>query len=348
MKNVWNKENCHEVALKYETRTEFKVGHSGVYEIARNNNWLDDICSHISSTRCWTKEKCQEDALKCTTKLEFKKNYLGAYNKANKCKWLNELCSHMIDNHWTKEKCQTEAIKYEIRIDFIKNSRAAYSAAYRHDWLNEICSHMKKMGNKLFRCIYVYEFPDNSAYIGLTYNLNKRNTARKLQKNDAVTKYIKKTNLKPNLKQLSEYVHVDVAVLLENDCIEFYKNNGWNVLNKANGGAIGSPERKWTKEQCRVEALKYNNRTDFYNNSNKIHAAACRYGWLNDICSHMIVKNKHWTIDECKEIALKYEIKSEFVKANKAVYAWASRHNILNEICSHMISTLGTNQYKQK
>ena len=246
---------------------------------------------------------------------------------------------------WTIEKCWEESLKCKTRKDFELQNKCAYGAAQKHKWLNDICSHMKRFGNKLYRCIYVYEFSDNCVYVGLTYNIEKRNESRKRQINDTVTKHIKNTNIQPILKQLSEYVYVDIAATLENDLIEFYKNNGWNVLNKAIGGAIGCSERRWTKELCHKEALKYKTRQEFYDNSNKVHSAACRYGWLNDICSHMIIVNKHWTIDEVKLEALKYKTRGEFGIKNKAAYNWAIRHGILNEACSHMQSAIGNNQY---
>jgi hypothetical protein len=248
---------------------------------------------------------------------------------------------------WTYGKCEEEALKYNKRKDFETNSKAAYAAAYRNGWVDGVCSHMKRIGNKLFRCIYVYEFPDNYVYIGLTFDINNRNNNRKYQNKDAVTKHIKNTEATPVLKQLSEYIHIDVVATLENDVIEHYKNNGWNLLNKAKGGAIGCSNKYWTKELCQVEALKFNTRNEFYSKNNKAYTAAQRYGWLNDICSHMVSKIHHWTFDECKTEALKYNSRNEFQLMNKAAYTWAIRKNMLDDICSHMCSMVGNNQYSK-
>jgi predicted GIY-YIG superfamily endonuclease len=196
--------------------------------------------------------------------------------------------------------------------------------------------------------VYVYEFSDNSAYIGLTYNLEKRNINRKTQSYDAVTKHISETNSTPIIKQLSEYIPTNKASLLENEYIKKYKNNGWKVLNKTKGGEIGSGERIWTKELCQKEALKYNTKSEFYYFSNKAYTAAQRYGWLDEICQHMKSQIHHWTIDEVKYEALKYSARYEFTKNNKNAYIWAIRHNVLDEICQHMCSMIGTNQYKEK
>jgi len=42
----WTKERCHDEALKYNTRNEFKKN-STSYQRAIANNWLNDICSHM-------------------------------------------------------------------------------------------------------------------------------------------------------------------------------------------------------------------------------------------------------------------------------------------------------------
>ena len=206
---------------------------------------------------------------------------------------------------------------------------------------------MIKIGNRMFRCVYVYEFSNNFAYVGLTYNLEKRNISRKIQLYDGVTKHISETNLIPELKQLSDYIPSNEASLLENNYIEIYKNNGWKILNKTKGGELGSGERIWTKELCQKEALKFKSRSEFYYESNKVYAAAQRYGWLNEICRHMNLKIHHWTINECKKEALKYSYRYDFAKNNKAAYTWAIRHNTLDEVCSHMNCMIGSNQYKQ-
>lgn len=344
----WTKEKCHEEALKYETRTEFKRFSSTAYEISRVNLWLNEICTHISKNRRWNLELSQKEALKYKTRSQFSKNNPNAYSAARNHRWLNDICSHMDCNYWTKDECQTIALKYETRKEFIENDKNVYGAAVRNKWIKDICSHMKRYGNKLNRCIYVYEFSDNSAYVGLSYNLEKRNISRKNQSYDAVTKHIDETGLTPKIKQLSQYICVDIAATLEIECIKMYETLGWNVLNKSKGGEIGSVNKYWTKELCHEEALKYKTRNEFYLKKNNIYAAAQRYGWLDDICKHMYFKHHHWTVDEIKIEALKYRSRGEFGIKNKAAYTWAIRHNILNEVCSHMQSMIGNNQHDSR
>ena len=51
---------------------------------------------------------------------------------------------------------------------------------------------------------------------------------------------------------------------------------------------------KWTKEMCKEEALKYNHKIDFKNNSKGAYPASLKNKWIDEICSHMIpLGNKH-------------------------------------------------------
>jgi hypothetical protein len=43
----WTKEKCHEEALKYKTRMEFKNNMMAAYHQAVKHKWLNDICSHM-------------------------------------------------------------------------------------------------------------------------------------------------------------------------------------------------------------------------------------------------------------------------------------------------------------
>jgi hypothetical protein len=237
---------------------------------------------------------------------------------------------------WTKEKCCEEALKYNTRIEFCVKSNVAYSKSLKMRWDDEICSHMIRLGNRENRCIYVYEFSDNCAYIGLTYNLAQRNNYRKLKNNDAVTKHISETNLTPAIKQLTEYIPTNKASLLENEYIEKYRNNGWIILNRIKGGTIGGV-LKWNFEKCREEALKYTTKTEFKRGNDSAYKSAKRHNWFDEICLHMIIKQKHWTINDVNVEALKYSNRFNFYKHSMAAYTWACRKKILNEICQHMI-----------
>jgi len=96
----WTKEKCQDATFGCENREQFRKKCRSAYNSACKNNWLDEICSHMTyeehvDKNYWTKEKCQEVALECSFRSEFCKKYRGAYDKSLNNGWLNEICSHM-------------------------------------------------------------------------------------------------------------------------------------------------------------------------------------------------------------------------------------------------------------
>ena len=211
-KIIWNKELILEEAKKYTTKKDFEKYSNRAFREMRKLNIVLETCSHMTdnnlSKNYWTKEKCQEISLKYTNRTHFRKNEPGVVRMSIKLGVYDEICSHMITlkklkGYWTKEKCQVIALKYTNKSDFNKNDGAAVAAMYKNNWL-DICSHMILNENNKPRCIYAYEFEDNSVYIGLTCNLNDRK--RRHKTNGTVFEYIQKTNSKYNIIQLTDYI----------------------------------------------------------------------------------------------------------------------------------------------
>lgn len=346
-RGYWTKEKCQEEALKYESRNEFKLNSGGAYNAAKRNSWLVDICLHIDIIKkpqgYWTKEKCTEEALKYKSRIEFRLNSFNVYETSKRNNWIDDICIHMINKikpigYWTKELCQNEALKYTIRNEFKLNSGGAYYFSLKNKWLDEICIHMPIIGNKYLRCIYAYEFNDNKVYVGLTFNLKKRNIQHLNNIKSQVYKHIINCNNNYIIKQLTEYINVDDAIKMEEYYVNFYKENGWYILNKANTGAIGGNELKWTKEKCIEEALKYDTKNEFRLNSLSYNTAR-REKWLNEICKHMIMIHKpkgYWSKYQCHIEALKYSNRSDFMKNSVSAYSISHKNKWLTDICGHM------------
>jgi predicted GIY-YIG superfamily endonuclease len=250
---------------------------------------------HREERGFWTKENCYNEALKYNNRTDLQNNASGCYAAALKNGWLDEICSHMIlihhkNNYWSKEKCSEEASKYVHRIDFIKNSNKAYRAASKKGWLEDICKHMIKIGDTYSRCIYAIEFSDNSVYIGLTYNINKRfkdHITDVKYNSSSVLKYIKKTGLTPFLKQLTDYLDVEIASKLEEIKKKEYEASGWNIINKVKCGGIGGNKIKWNKENCKKAASQFKTKMDFRKNCGSAYTISLKNKWLTEICSHM-------------------------------------------------------------
>jgi hypothetical protein len=54
-----------------------------------------------------------------------------------------------------------------------------------------------------------------------------------------------------------------------------------------------NPPNYWVLDRCHIEALKYQNKGKFIENSSSAYYAARKNGWLNEICSHMVTNQPH-------------------------------------------------------
>lgn len=186
-------------------------------------------------TNYWTKQRCQQEALNYKTRTEFYKKSTGAYHVARKNDWLNSICGHMITKrspkgYWTKQKCQQVALKYNSRMKFKLNEGGAYNVALKNKWLDDISSHMM-----LFRTVnyfvYLFEFSDNSVYVGLTQRPDTRKNQHLLDINSKVYKHIQQSGLQPEFKILAETSLNNIGMILEKSILDDYKNNGYKIIN---------------------------------------------------------------------------------------------------------------------
>lgn len=286
--------------------------------------------------------KCKEVAKLYNSRSEFQHKNKNVYMIAYYYKWLDDVCSHMIELHkpkgyWNYERCKTEALKYNSKYKFEKGSPSAYGASKINNWYDDICQHMKPLGNLKKRCIYADEFPDKSIYIGLTYDFKKRHIDRNSNIKDSVSRYKNKTGLEYEEKQLTDYIPIEEAIEKEACYVEQYRKDGWNVLNRAKTGAIGTIILKWTFEACKKEALKYDTYMNFKRGVNGAYQKAYNNKWLDNICSHMNkFKNKYWTKEQCKNVALKCSTRLEFSKKYGTAYNLSRKNKWIDEICEHM------------
>lgn len=346
----WTKERCLEEALKYHSKREFRKNADGAYDAAFRNNWLDDICKDMTKLKkpngYWTKEKCLEEANKYYTRNSFNISSKAAYAAAYKNGWLDDICKHMTSlikpiGFWSFEICKVEALKYNTKKEFREKANGAYDAAKRNNWIDDICEHMEVIGNKFKKCIYGYFFKDddNSVYIGITSNFERRHKDRIFSKKvDSVVALINQGVLYERI-QLTEYLEVKEAIQTEINYIKYYrKTNGFNCINISRGGEIGGSPI-WTKEKCFEEALKYNAKKEFRENSHGAYLAVCKNEWIEEVCSHMTSQRKrngYWTKERCFEEAIKYHSKREFEKNSISAYGAAQKNKWLNDICGHM------------
>lgn len=288
-------------------------------------------------------ENCYEEVLKHNTFYELKNSSESCYNSIIRNNWIeliDNLRSKKPNGYWTKEKCQKEALKYTYKKDFKKYSSGAYNNSISEDWYEDICQHMLPVGTLYQRMIYAYEFIDNSVYIGLTCDINRRNFDHLNSMDSSVyKKYLKSNNL-PKLVHISEYINVEEARKLEKLTVEEYKKKGWYILNRTKTGALGGNNLKWDIESIKFEAKKYNSRSSFSYNSESAYKSAIKFGVLDEVCQHMTSgkkENGYWNFENVFNEALLYNCKSDFMIKSAGAYSAARLNNWMEKICLHMI-----------
>lgn len=141
-----NKSAVFEESKKYKTRSDFRNSCGGAYQIAKRNNWLDEmtwLVSPIKTSGYWkNKKNVIVESKKYKTRGEFQKGCIGAYKVARVNGWLDEMDWFVkpiaYNKKWTKEYVFAEARKYQTRSEFYKGCGSAYVVARRNGWLSEM------------------------------------------------------------------------------------------------------------------------------------------------------------------------------------------------------------------
>ena len=336
LKKYWTYEECKEESLKYKTRNEFRISNRKCYSYINKYKWFWLFSNMIKLKENWTYEECKKESLKYKTRNEFRIFNNKCYNKCIRSKWSVELFKHMDyltkpNNYWSYEECKKEALLYNSRSEFSKFRSQAYQVSLKNDWLDEICQHMQTFGNLKKRCIYVYEFENNYAYVGLTHDFEGRWKKRLEDKNDIVTIFIKENGILPKRIKLTDYILDKEASVLEKFYLNLYKENRWNLLNRNKAGSLGGNIPIWTYERCLDESKKYNSLFEFRKNNYLCVSAIYKNKW-NHLFDHMEKKNKKLTYDQCLEKIKLCSNKKEFLEKYRNLYMASIRNKWLGKL----------------
>lgn len=167
---------------------------------------------------------------------------------------------------------------------------------------------------------YVYEIADHFervVYIGLTCNPKRRLSMHHYK--GPATELLKSGG---KFKILHGPMSAKEAVLIESQTVDLFRFKNYRILNRAKTGALG-PVFKWNFAECKKEALKYSNRTEFKRGSAGAYESAVNHGWREQICKHMPLKYKrsgHWNFQNCKLEATKCNSRYHFRQCNVSAY----------------------------
>ena len=182
-----------------------------------------------------------EIAASCKDFAEFRRKYPHIRNVAQTMGWIADIKAILPHKtYWNREMCEQLIRKngYKTKEEFRHGNAGAHGWAYKHGVLDDLFKDMEAPGNYNRKKIYVYEFDDGYAYVGLTDDLDRREYQHKNEKSP-VKDHIDTTGLQPERRILSDWLEKDEAQVYEDEMINTYAAAGWTMLNKKKGGSLG-------------------------------------------------------------------------------------------------------------
>jgi hypothetical protein len=159
----------------------------------------------------------------------------------------------------TDEQLLEDAKKYHTKNEWKKGNYWYCLAAYNRgrDFYSRCCSHMVAAANPYNTpySIYVFEFADNYAYVGLSFQPEKRKVGH--FKGGPVKEHLE-ICLAYSWRILQNGIQGPLAAgEAERKWIEQYQSTGWKMLNSAQGGATGGISSQYSDNDIIEDALHY-------------------------------------------------------------------------------------------
>lgn len=266
-RGYWNENTIKEHAKECSSWEEFKGRYSQGYKLGMKLGIIHDIFKlSRKPNNYWTEDLVRVEAIKYNSRVEFKQKAQAASNAAYDLKIMNELfpSKKNPNGYWTEENIRIEASKFKSKSEFDKNSKTAYRYAIKLGIIDDL--NFEAKGSLAKRCIYAIEFDDNSSYIGLTYNFERRisNHFNDHSRSSSARLHLEANpEIKYVSKMLTGYINKNDAIIMESVFLNQYKVNGFNVLNKAKTGGLGGTYRKWNEKKVIEAALNYKTASEF-------------------------------------------------------------------------------------
>lgn len=367
----WTYEACYEEAKKYKSRGEFSDKSPSAWAKAKKKGWIEDYNWFIEREKprgYWNYEHCYEEAIKYKTRTEFEDNCGSAVAVARKNGWMNDytwMPTPTNTNVWNYENTYNEAQKYKNKSEFKFGNNSAYNSARKHGWLKDYIW-LKDERFDLFKdkidMVYSYEFIEQkTVYVGRTLmRTKKQRDYQHIFGDDSVSKFAKENNIAvPEMRILEDNLTIKEGSENEGVWLELYREDGWNILNKAKTGSIGSIGKnhsKYTYESCYKLASQCNTKMDLHDKYIGAYQIALKNGWLNDYVwlksgfDMLSDKRKQWTYELCYIEASSFLSLKEFRDKSHAAYSAAYKYGYLDDFkwLQHERTRRGTYQSYEK
>lgn len=339
----YSDEYLAKVASGYNTVKEFTNNDSRIYKAIKRYGLYEKLCGHLKREyeQHGTKEELSAIAAKYDDLTEFKKGEPHVYSIICQRGLYHELCAHMKKAHvrsYTDEELAEIALQYDDEKEFYTKHKGAFLAIYRRGLLDKLCAHMKKRGSWYRRKIYAFEFVDGCAYVGLSRCPEKRYKQHVSGKGEsAVFTHIKQTGAACQFKILTDWLEKEDAAKTEEQYRKQYASDGWKMLNRVRGGALGSSPVAFTETEIRKVVSQYDDILDFKKGSPKYYSYLRRHELFDKYSSHMRrvpISNKERKDAATKKYAeaiASCKTSGELYKKHSDAYKWLHKHQRLYE-----------------
>ena len=335
----WTDDELAEVASKYDVLGEFIEKELSVYHIICERGLKNKLCGHMQREyeEHRTKEELAAVAAKYDDLVEFKEKEPRTYSVIHNRGYYYELTAHMKRGHkprYTDEELAEIASRYHSMQDFYTKEKGPFIVICRRGLIDKLCGHMERKGNLYKRKIYVFTFSDGYAYVGLSQDTKRRFRDHVSGRDGSpVYAHMKETGASFKFTELTDWLGTDVAAKMEDDYIQQYVADGWKMLNRARGGALGSLTAFYTDARIKEEAGKYEYLEDFRENSPYFYRYIRRHHLFDKYCTHMTHKKRtptRWTVELAIKAAQGCKNRSELHVKNYQAYRLLSDAGLLD------------------
>ena len=367
----WNDKNhCIEECKKHNSLTRLKNDCHGCYCSIKKHHWEDDMIfrdkryekpKQVDQVPCgyWNnKDNCFNEAKYYSTVYELQRYNYGCYLGLKRNGWLYEAFPMKEGmkpmNYWNDKERVLEAAKQcQTKMEFKKRFGGAFNAAFRYGWDNEVFSGFTKTIkyadlSKKIHCVYAYEIEElKTCYVGRTSNLHNRDLCHRRGRKhhdgsvtyDVLYVFCKDKGIEiPTPIIREEKLNGEESLIREDYWVNWYKNNGWNVLNKAKTGRLSGSLgaiKKWDYESCKEFCKDYIYKTELKKANYMCYATCLKNGWFEEF--EIYDKNKipksFWDIEEhCLKESKKYPSEIRFRMHAYDAYESARKHGWLDKL----------------
>ena len=271
-KMTWTRESAKAVVDQYTSYNQFYKEQRPLWKHIRRRGWQDLLTSLQRAWKTWTREEIAALVKNYKTLPEFRKNEDNAYQIARRRGWgdllepLERKGVNPSDHLWTRDMVRDIVNKCSCYNEFRCKYPKAYAAVSTHHWQDLTRCLPRRLPHKVDHrkwSVYRWLFPEEHAvYIGLSVDV-KRRAMQELRDatRSAVKPFLDETGCSYEFTILYNNLTADEAAQMEIDEIHRYRADGYNVINRYEGGSLGSYSLYSDKELINI-AERYSTVSD--------------------------------------------------------------------------------------